>query len=299
MIAIAALVLVFWDQPTGRVIIGITLGVLVALVIIEFLGRPPSPVAPETVEPEIPADGEVSDSAPPAEPVLTGSQARDASEADAWLRCRATEAIAPPGGSAGSTRARTDVIRPSAPCGSSDRRRWAGAAGATARRCHGMPRLIRGGRPLPDIADHVDQPEPVGRKRPHRRCANPAVSARVLVREPPCQVFAINWPSGLTSSPQAYVDVLPARAAYSHSASLGRRRPAQFAYASASDRRPEPQGGRTSPRCWTQGRTDAASRHRPTSATTAASCSGRPVQVEAKANAPGSSSSGGRSGNSA
>ena len=89
----------------------------------------------------------------------------------------------------------------------------------------------------------------------------------------PCQVFAINWPSGLTSSPQAYVDVLPARAAYSHSASLGRRRPAQFAYASASDRRPEPQGGRTSPRYWTQGRTDAASRHRPTSATTAASCS--------------------------
>ena len=29
--------------------------------------------------------------------------------------------IAPPGGSAGSTQARTDVIRPSAPCGSSDR----------------------------------------------------------------------------------------------------------------------------------------------------------------------------------
>jgi hypothetical protein len=82
VLGIAALVLVFWDQPTGRVIIGITLGVLVALVIIEFLGRPPSPVAPETVEPEIPADAEVSDAVPPAEPVLTGSQARDASEAD-------------------------------------------------------------------------------------------------------------------------------------------------------------------------------------------------------------------------
>ena len=82
VLGIAALVLVFWDQPTGRVIIGITLGVLVALVIIEFLGRPPSPVAPETVEPEIPADAEVSDSVPPAEPVLTGSQARDASEPD-------------------------------------------------------------------------------------------------------------------------------------------------------------------------------------------------------------------------
>jgi hypothetical protein len=41
VIAIAALVLVFWDQPTGKVIIGITPGVLVALVIIEFLSRPP------------------------------------------------------------------------------------------------------------------------------------------------------------------------------------------------------------------------------------------------------------------
>ena len=82
VLGIAALVLVFWDQPTGRVIIGITLGVLVALVIIEFLGRPPSPVAPATVEPDIPADAEVSDSVPAAEPVLTGSQARDASEPD-------------------------------------------------------------------------------------------------------------------------------------------------------------------------------------------------------------------------
>jgi hypothetical protein len=36
VIAIAALVLVFWDQPTGKVIIGITLAVLVALVIVEF-----------------------------------------------------------------------------------------------------------------------------------------------------------------------------------------------------------------------------------------------------------------------
>jgi len=67
VLGIAALVLVFWDQPTGRVIIGITLGVLVALVIIEFLGRPPSPApvvvvaeaesavaVPETTEAESP-----------------------------------------------------------------------------------------------------------------------------------------------------------------------------------------------------------------------------------------------------
>jgi hypothetical protein len=43
VIAIAALVLVFWNQPTGKVIVVIALCVLVALAIIEFLGRPPSP----------------------------------------------------------------------------------------------------------------------------------------------------------------------------------------------------------------------------------------------------------------
>ena len=53
-IAIAALVLVFWDQPTGKVIVGITLAVLVVLVIIEFLGRPPSPIAPKPAEQETP-----------------------------------------------------------------------------------------------------------------------------------------------------------------------------------------------------------------------------------------------------
>src|ERR1700686_813480 len=50
----------------------------------------------------------------------------------------------------------------------------------------------------------------------------------------PCQVLAISFPPGIGSSPQAYADVEPARAAYSHSASVGRRRPAQRAYAHAS-----------------------------------------------------------------
>ena len=88
VIAIAALVLVFWDQPTGRVILGITLGVLVALVIIEFLGRPPSPAAPELSEPESPeipepespAGGDVSDAAPTAS--VTSSETHDTAEAD-------------------------------------------------------------------------------------------------------------------------------------------------------------------------------------------------------------------------
>lgn len=41
VIAIAALVLVFWDQPTGKVIIGITLAVLVALVTLLVLIKAP------------------------------------------------------------------------------------------------------------------------------------------------------------------------------------------------------------------------------------------------------------------
>ena len=82
VIAIAALVLVFWDQPTGRVVLGITLGVLVALVIIEFLGRPPSPAEPELVEPESPAGVDVTDASPTASVTSTGSQAHDTAEAN-------------------------------------------------------------------------------------------------------------------------------------------------------------------------------------------------------------------------
>ncbi len=82
VVAIAALVLVFWDQPTGKVIIVIALCVLVVLAIIEFLGRPPSP-APEVAEPESsPTDVAVNDSAPTAEAALAGSQAHDTTEAD-------------------------------------------------------------------------------------------------------------------------------------------------------------------------------------------------------------------------
>jgi hypothetical protein len=82
VIAIAALVLVFWDQPTGKVIIGITLGVLVALVIIEFLGRPPSPAPLETVESESPAVVETSESSPAAAAELATSETHDTAEAD-------------------------------------------------------------------------------------------------------------------------------------------------------------------------------------------------------------------------
>ena len=82
VIAIAALVLVFWDQPTGRVIIGLTLAVLVALVIIEFLGRPPTLAAPEPSEPESPTGVDLNEASPPAEVAITSSQAHDTAEAD-------------------------------------------------------------------------------------------------------------------------------------------------------------------------------------------------------------------------
>jgi hypothetical protein len=82
VIAIAALVLVFWNQPTGKVILGITLGVLIALVIIEFLGRPPSPEIPEVAEPASPADAERSDAPSTAAVPVDSSEAHDAAEAD-------------------------------------------------------------------------------------------------------------------------------------------------------------------------------------------------------------------------
>jgi hypothetical protein len=41
----AALALVFWGRPTGKVVLGLTLALLVVLAIIEFLGRPARPVA--------------------------------------------------------------------------------------------------------------------------------------------------------------------------------------------------------------------------------------------------------------
>jgi hypothetical protein len=44
-VVLAALALVFWSRPTGKVVIGLTLALLVALAIIEFLARPPERAA--------------------------------------------------------------------------------------------------------------------------------------------------------------------------------------------------------------------------------------------------------------
>jgi hypothetical protein len=38
-VTLAALALVFWNRPTGKVVLGLTLALLVALAVIEFLGR--------------------------------------------------------------------------------------------------------------------------------------------------------------------------------------------------------------------------------------------------------------------
>ena len=48
-VTLAALVLVFWGQPTGKTILLLAGLLLVALAIIEFLSQPPRPtVAPTT-----------------------------------------------------------------------------------------------------------------------------------------------------------------------------------------------------------------------------------------------------------
>jgi hypothetical protein len=40
-VVLACLALVFWGRPTGKVVVGLTLALLVVLAIIEFLGRRP------------------------------------------------------------------------------------------------------------------------------------------------------------------------------------------------------------------------------------------------------------------
>jgi hypothetical protein len=49
-VVLAALALVFWSQPTGKVIILLAVLLLVALALIEFLGRPPERTAEITTQ---------------------------------------------------------------------------------------------------------------------------------------------------------------------------------------------------------------------------------------------------------
>jgi hypothetical protein len=51
-VTLAALVLVFWGRPTGKVVLGLTLALLVVLAIIEFLARPAHDVAEGSITPQ-------------------------------------------------------------------------------------------------------------------------------------------------------------------------------------------------------------------------------------------------------
>ena len=53
-VTLAALVLVFWGRPTGKVVLGLTVALLVVLALIEFLGRRPGPAAPVEAAPAAP-----------------------------------------------------------------------------------------------------------------------------------------------------------------------------------------------------------------------------------------------------
>ena len=45
-VVLASLALVFWGQPTGKVIIGLALALLAVLAIVQFLARPPQHIHP-------------------------------------------------------------------------------------------------------------------------------------------------------------------------------------------------------------------------------------------------------------
>jgi hypothetical protein len=51
-VVVASLALVFWGRPTGKVVIGLTLALLVALAIIELLARPPQPAVEVSTTPQ-------------------------------------------------------------------------------------------------------------------------------------------------------------------------------------------------------------------------------------------------------
>jgi hypothetical protein len=51
-VTLAALALVFWGRPTGKVVLGLTLALLVVLAIIEFLARPTDRAAEISTTPQ-------------------------------------------------------------------------------------------------------------------------------------------------------------------------------------------------------------------------------------------------------
>ena len=95
-----------------------------------------------------------------------------------------------------------------------------GGAAASCRR----PVLERIARPPPDVAEQVQQAIAVGRERTDRRRAPALVEEQVLPGNSPCQVLAIGRPPGTARRPRGTcARSRTPRAAYSHSASVGRR----------------------------------------------------------------------------
>ena len=153
-----------------------------------------------------------------------------------WSRCRPAGRGARPGGSGGSSSARTDASRPSAPCAESG----SPAGGIVAPASRRAARVLRDAAGLGGIGRMLRR-VPVASSTPRhcRSCRggrsrsaerlSPARCARSRPRagsgcgNSPCQVFAICRPPGANSSPQAYsASSSPPRAANSHSASVGR-----------------------------------------------------------------------------
>ena len=99
-------------------------------------------------------------------------------------------------------------------------------AGSSGRWCPANSRR----RPLPHVADHVDKAVAVRRKRADRRRARPPQRAVVLIRELALPRIGHQLPARHRDRrPTHRWSVPPPRAAYSHSASLGSRRPAHRA----------------------------------------------------------------------
>jgi hypothetical protein len=51
-VVLAAMALVFWSRPTGKVVIGLALALLVVLAAIEFLARPGQDVVERSATPQ-------------------------------------------------------------------------------------------------------------------------------------------------------------------------------------------------------------------------------------------------------
>ena len=142
-------------------------------------------------------------------------------------RCRS----GPTPGTDGSTRRGTGTTRPAAPSVEPD----GGPPGIHLRGGARSSRRRTSPRTTPTRCRSSWQAEAVGREGVDRGRARVAVRCGVPAGEPPWNTFIRCSPPGSSSSPQGNaVPAAPPRAAYSHSASVGRRVPDHAQYATES-----------------------------------------------------------------